>query len=146
MSRNAAFDALLALGTALTPPGGTTAADWGDTGRKWKDYTQAQLPALWQIEKDTDYSSANHGQLTKRKVQVFWAVVHNVGADQASVPAVATSDFLDAVDARFINPNIGPINLNGNAFAAYINGTVQRYGGDADGIEIIIIPIVVEFP
>jgi hypothetical protein len=144
MSRNAAFAALLALGVSLTPPGG--GVRMGRHGRRWKDYTKAQLPALWQLETDIDYSSANHGQLTKRKQQVYWAVVHNVGKDQAAIPASATADFLDAVDAKFINPKIGPQTLNGNCYAAYIDGTVRRYPGDQDGIEIIMIPIIVEFP
>lgn len=143
MSRETAFDALLALGAALTAPGGGT---WGDIGRRWKDYTKAPLPALWQLEGDVDYTSANHGQLTKRKAQVHWAIVHNVGKDQSAVPSSATQDFLDAVDAKFINPKIGPITLNGQVYAAYIQGTVRRYAGDQDGIEIVVIPIIVEFP
>ncbi len=145
MSRTAAYQALLALGVSLPPPGppGTV---WGDTGRRWKDYNTAQLPCLWQLEIDMDYGSANHGQLAKRKQQVYWAVVHNIGKDQESVPADATADFLDAMDAKVINPKIGPLTLGGNCYAAYVQGTLRRYPGDTDGIEIIIVPLIVEFP
>lgn len=146
MSRNGAFDALLALGKTLTPPGGATANDWGDTDRKWHDYTAAQLPALWQIETDTDYPKSDHGRLSKRLASVYWAIVHSVGADQSATPSKAAADFLDRVDAAFINPKIGPQTLNGNCYAAYIQGTIRRYFGDTDGIEIIAIPIIVEFP
>jgi hypothetical protein len=146
MSRNQAYDALLALADQIVPPGQTTPGSWGEKDRKWKDYTQAQFPALWQLETDMDYSSVSHGQMTKRKQQVYWAVIHNTGTDQANTPSKTTADFLDAVDARFINPKIGPITLNGLVYAVYIDGTIRRYPGDQDGIEIIIIPLIVEFP
>lgn len=144
MSRNASLDALFALGTGLTPPGGSSSADWGCTGRRWQDYTKSPLPALWQIDRDTPYGKSDHGQLTKRKQQVFWVVVHNTGKDSAAVPSVATNDFMDRVDARLTN-QIHRQTLNGNCYAAYIDGSVQRYPGDADGIEIIVVPITIEF-
>lgn len=145
-SRKPAFEALLALGAGLTPPGKTTPGDWGEPPqRRWKDYSTAQLPCLWQLETDIDYKS-EHGRLTKRKQQVYWAVVHNVGADQSALPADATAIFLDDVDAALINPKVGMQTLGGNCYAAYVQGTIRRYPGDQDGIEIVVIPIIVELP
>jgi hypothetical protein len=144
MSRNQAFNNLLALGLTLIPPGGTAPTDWGDSDRKWKDYTKVKLPALWQIELDTEYTS-RLGQLAKREQQVWWSIVHNVGKDQAKVPAEATADFLDRAEALLCNP-IHRQSLGGLVYAAFIQGTVRRFPGDGDGIEILQVPITVLFP
>jgi hypothetical protein len=143
MSRNAAFDALLALGLTLPPPGpgGTV---WGDSGRRWKDYTATQLPALWQIELDIDYGSML-GQANKREQQVWWSVVHAVGKDQNAVPAAASADFLDALDGKMCNP-VHRQSLGGLVYAAFVKGAIRRFPGDGDGIEILQVPITVLLP
>lgn len=142
MSRNAAFDALLAFASQIQPPGAT---DWADKGRRTKLPDGVQYPALIQIEGDCDYQS-KLGQMRRREEQVTLLVYQNVGADQGVVPAVATQDFKDRVDAKFGDQGVRLEALGGLVFAAWINGAIRRYPGDLDGIELITIPVSVLLP
>jgi hypothetical protein len=142
MSRNAIFDALLLFASQIEPPG---ASQWSETGRRTKLPDGVQFPALIQIEGDTDYQS-RLGQLRRREEQVTLLVYHNVGADQAAIPAAATQDFKDRVDAKFGDEGVRLETFGGLVFAAWINGAIRRYPGDLDGIELITIPISLLLP
>jgi hypothetical protein len=141
-TRNDIFDALLTIGTGIPAAHGLPA--FGETGRKMGDPSTAQYPALWQIEGDEEYNSMD-GQLTRRKVQVTWVVVQSTGADQRVVPARYTADLKDAIDATLVN-GVHINTLGGRVFAAFIDGAVRRYAGDLDGIEMLVVPLMVILP
>jgi hypothetical protein len=141
--RNQIFDGLMTLGASIKPgPGG--ADNWGETGRKLKDYTTAQLPALFQVEGDTDYRSML-GQAARRAQQVTWVMIHAKGADQAEVPATYSADWIDSVEAKLTQP-VNLQTLGGLVFACYIEGAIRRFSGDLDGIEMVIVPLIVLLP
>lgn len=143
MSRNAAFDALLSIGASV-PPGGI-GSTWGETGRKLKLQDQAQMPALFQVEGDTETES-RLGQLRRRKLQVTWVIMHNAGADQAVEPSRYSQDLIDAIEAKLGPSGISYETAGGNVYAAYIDGATRRFMGDLDGIELITVPITLLLP
>jgi hypothetical protein len=143
MSRNVIFDALLAFGEKIAPPGGASA--WAETGRRLKDPTQARMPALFQCEGDDEYQS-QLGQMRRRELQVTWVVYQNAGADQGAIPSEASQDFKDALDAAFSDRGVMLETLGGLTFAAFIKGAVRRFSGDFDGIELITVPISIILP
>jgi hypothetical protein len=142
MSRNDAFDALLAIGQSIQPE---TGKSWGETGRQMKTPEQALCPALFQVEGDCDTKS-KLGQLIQRREQVTWVIMLDYGKDQSVVPATRTQDLKDAIDAKFGDSGIGFQTLSGEVYAAYIEGAMRRFPGDLDGIELITVPIVLLMP
>lgn len=142
MNRNLAFDALLAIGAGIQPSPGQS---WAETGRKMKAPEQAQMPALLQVEGDSETKS-KFGQLQQRKEQVLWVVYHNAGADQAVEPARYSQDLKDAIEAVFGDKGISFQTLGGQVYAAFIDGAIRRFPGDLDGIELITIPITLILP
>lgn len=146
MSRNAIFDALLAFGVMIDPPGEPT-TDWADAARVFKDPTSSQIqyPAIYQVEGDCDYQS-QLGQLRRREEQVTWVIFHNLGADQSVVPGRYTQDYKDRLDAKFGDTGVRLEALGGIVFAVWIKGAVRRYRGEVDGIEMITVPISLILP
>jgi predicted DNA binding CopG/RHH family protein len=143
MSRNDAFAALLAIGAQIEP--GAPGSAWGEHGRKMKPPEKAQMPALFQIEGDSEAES-KLGQLIKRKQQVLWVIIQNTGKDQSVEPAINSADLIDRVEAKFGDKGLSYQTLSGNVYAAYIDGAIRRYPGDIDGIEMITVPISVLLP
>jgi hypothetical protein len=141
-TRNDVYDALLAIGVAIPAAHGLT--PFKDAGRKMGDYTSAQLPALWQVEGDDEYTSLD-GQITRRKSQVTWVVVHGSGANQVTEPTRFTQDLKDAIDATLVN-GVHIQTLGGRVFAAFIDGAVRRVAGDFDGYEMLIVPLTIYLP
>jgi hypothetical protein len=142
MSRNDAFDALLAIGAAIEPSAGQ---QWAETGRKMKSPDAVQKPALLQVEGDSQTES-RLGQLQRRKEQVAWVIYQNAGADQAVEPARFSQDLKDAIEAVFTPAGISFETLGGRVYSAYIDGAIRRYPGDLDGVELIIVPITLLLP
>ena len=142
MSRNAVYDAVLALGQAVTPGGAGTAL--GETGRRLKDPTQCQMPALFQVEPDERVKS-HLGQMAKRELGVVWIIYHEAGKDQSATPARYTADLMDRVDAALAAP-VFRQSLGGQAYAAFIDGQIRKWEGDDDGITIITVPINILLP
>lgn len=144
MSRNVAFDALLAIGASIPPGGGATT--WAETGRRLKAETQAQKPALFQVDGDTTTES-RLGQLSIRKPQVHWVIMHDAGTDQSIEPSRYSADLVDAIEAKFnVDKGIKFETLGGNVYSAFIDGTIRRVPGDLDGTEWIIVPITLLIP
>ena len=146
MSRNDALDGLLALGAAL-PPGGA-GTSWGETGRKMKAPEDCQMPALLQVDGDTEVTT-KLGLLNKRVQQVTWVIYHNAGSDLAVEPARFTANLIDLIEATFNGHSGRGVTfetLGGNAYAAYIDGAIRRFAGDLDGIELITVPFSVLLP
>jgi hypothetical protein len=146
MNRNAAFDALLAYGLGIDPPG-EPGTQWGSSGRGFLDPTSSeiQFPALCQVEGDCEYQSSL-GQIRRREEQVTWIVFHKIAADQTKKPSPYTQDFKDRIDQKFGDQGIAIESLGGLAFAAFIKGALRRYPGDEDGLEMIAIPISIILP
>jgi hypothetical protein len=71
--------------------------------------------------------------------------VQSTGADQRVVPARYTADLKDAIDATLVN-GVHINTLGGRVFAAFIDGAVRRYAGDLDGIEMLVVPLMVILP
>ena len=140
MSRNGVFDALLARGQAVLPGGNP----WGETGRRLKDPTQCTMPALFQVEPMEKFHSSL-GRMPKRELSVVWIIYHEAGKDQSVAPASYTADLMDAVEAAMAAP-VNMVSLNGQAYAAYIDGQIRKWEGDDDGITIITVPITVVLP
>lgn len=140
MSRNAIYNALLAIGQGITPGG----AAWGETGRRLKDPTQATMPALFQVE-PAETVSSHLGQMVKRELGAIWIIYHEAGKDQAAVPNSYSADLMDALELALSG---GPHrqSLGGTAYAAFIDGQVRKWEGDDDGITIITVPIKIVLP
>lgn len=143
MSRNDIFNALLAIGQAIEP---STGNQWLDIGRQMKAPENAQCPALFQVEGDCDTNS-RLGQMNKRVEQVTWVIYLNYAKDQATIPAVATQDLKDAIEAKLGElPSGNPQTLGGLVYAAYIDGAIRRFPGDLDGLELLTVPIKLLLP
>lgn len=142
MTRNAVFDALLAIGAAVEPAG--TGTTWGESGRKLKSVDKAIMPALFQVEPDENFES-RLGQMSKRKLSAIWIIMHNFGKDQSVVPAEKTADMLDQIDAALGAP-VHRQSLGGGAYAAFIDGQIRKWEGDLDGITILTVPISILLP
>lgn len=142
MSRNDIFDAMLAIGQQIEP--GAPGSLWAETGRKMKVPEQAQMPALFQVEGDSEYQSML-GQAARRKEQVTWVIMHNAGADQSVEPARYSQDLKDRIEAKLTQP-VNIQTLGGRVFAAYIEGAIRRFPGDLDGTELITVPISILLP
>ena len=142
MSRNAIYDALLAIGAAVAPGG----VAWGETGRRMKDPGQTQMPALFQVENE-EHAESQLGRLARRKLQVTWVIYHNTGADQTVAPARFTADAIDALLAALgPTPAGDQLTLSGQVFAAHVHGSIKRFAGDLDGVELVTIPITILLP
>ena len=142
MSRNAIYDALLAIGTAIAPGG----VAWGETGRRMKDPGQAQMPALFQVESE-EHVDSQLGRLARRKLHVTWVIYHNTGADLTVAPARFTADAIDAILLALGPTAAGDrLSLTGQAYAAFVEGSIKRFAGDLDGIELVTIPITILLP
>lgn len=141
MSRNAIYNALLAIGNTIQPGG----SPWGEIGRKLKPVEKAQLPALFQLEPDEDHQS-KLGQMRRRELSAIWIIMHNFGKDQSNVPAAFTADVLDLVDAAFPDPGLAPQRLGGLVHACWIEGQIRKWEGDLDGLTILTVPIKILIP
>jgi hypothetical protein len=142
MSRNAVYDALLALGASIN---GASFGQIVESGRRLKMWDKAQKPALFQVEPDDNYKS-HLGTLTKRSLKVTWVIYHNAGKDQSGTPASVTADILDAIDAILPSASGRYQTLGGLVYAAYIDGQIKKFEGDLDGQTIITVPITVLIP
>jgi len=142
MSRNEAFDALLAIAQQIEPVAGTP---WGETGRKMKAPEQSQMPALFQVEGDCEHES-RLGQMIRRKEQVTWVILHDFGKDQARTPAQYSQDIKDSIEAKFGDRGISYQSLSGLVYAVYIEGAIRRFPGDLDGTEMITVPLSLLLP
>lgn len=142
MSRNAIYGALLALGQSIEPAGAGTA--WGESGRRLKSIDQAIKPALFQIEPKENFQS-RLGQMPKRQFGALWIIYHEAGKDQAAIPAEYSSNLIDAIEAKLAAP-VNRQALGGEAYAAFIDGEIQKYEGDDDGLSLIIVPISILVP
>jgi hypothetical protein len=142
MSRNAIFNALLALGQAIEPAG--AGSKWGESGRRLKSIDAAIKPALFQIEPEEDFQS-RLGQMPKREFGAMWIIYHEAGKDQAAIPAEYSSDLIDLIEAKLAAP-VHRQSLDGQAYAAFINGKIRKYEGDDDGLSLIIVPISILVP
>jgi hypothetical protein len=140
--RNDAFDALLTIGKQIEP--GDPGSEWGEAGRKMKPPEQALMPALFQVEGDSEYQSKS-GQMVRREIQISWVIMHNFGKDQAHEPARYSSDLIDRIEAK-LGEGVNIQSLGGRVFAAYIKGAIRRFPGDLDGIELITIPLSILLP
>ena len=142
MSRNAIYDALMAVGAAIVPSYGVS---WGETGRRCKTPDQSQMPALFQVELEEKVDTNLLGQVGRHKLEVLWVIYQSSGTDQTTVPAKFSADAIDNIVAAF-SSNVGRQTLGGLAYAAYVNGSIKRFMGDVDGIEIITVPITILVP
>jgi hypothetical protein len=142
MSRNAIFNSLLALGTAIEPlgPGST----WGETGRRLKTPDKCVHPALFQAEPDETFES-KLGQMQKRQLSAVWFIYHSAGKDQSAIPAETTSTLIDQIDAK-LQANVHRQSLGGSVYAAFIDGQIRKWEGDLDGLTILMIPIRILLP
>lgn len=140
MSRNGIFNGLLELGAEIEPGG----QPWGEYGRRLKSPDQSQMPALFQVEPMESYQS-RLGQMAKRQLSAMWIIYHSAGKDQAIAPAQFSSDLLDLIDAKLAAP-IHRQSLDGQVYAAFIDGEIKKWEGDDDGLSIIAIPISILLP
>lgn len=143
MSSNDALNSLLAIGASIEPGG--PGSSWGEYGRKMKPPEKCQLPALIQIDGDREWQS-KLGQLQRRKQQCTWVIMQSLGKDQSIIPAEGSFDLIDLIEAKFGDKGIAFESLGGKVYAAFIDGTIRRFAGDIDGIEMITIPISLLIP
>lgn len=141
MSRNAIYNALLAIGAAVVVDG----VAWGESGRRLKTPDQSQLPALFQVEPQETHQSMA-GLAAKRTFDVMWFIYHNTGADQSAVPTSYSADIIDAIETALSSVPGVRQDLGGQTFAAFIDGQIKKWEGDLDGITIMMIPIKVVAP
>jgi hypothetical protein len=142
MSRNAVFDALLAL-TDITWGSGQ---QFQERSRRLKMWDKAPAPALYQIEGSESVMSTD-GQLDKRTARATWIIYHVAAKDQSATPAQTTNDILDALEAKFRPALPGARQtLGGLAYRAFIDGTIHKDNGDLDGVAQIIVPITIILP
>ena len=142
MSRNAVFDALLALSDVTWGAG----EQFQERSRRLKMWDKAPCPSLYQIE-GTESVVSTDGQLDKRTARATWIFYHQGGKDQSATPAETTNAILDALEAQF-RPTLPGARqtLGGLAYRAFIDGTIHKDNGDLDGTAQIIIPITIILP
>lgn len=141
MSRNAIYDALLALGASITGSFGSIQ----ESGRRIKQWDKVQKPALFQVEQLDDVKS-NLGTLQRRTLKVTWMIYHDAGRNQSIEPARTSADIIDAIER--VMPNIAGSyqTLGGLVYAAWVDGQIRKFEGDIDGQTIIAVPISVLIP
>ena len=143
MSTNAIFDAALALVSGVTWSGG----GFVESGRRLKQFDQAQQPSIFQVEPDEDFNAKSDGLLTKRTLSVMWVIYHAAGNDQSIEPARYTSDLIDALTAAIPNRLPGTRQtLGGLVHAIFIDGKIRKFEGDLDGQTIITVPVTIILP
>lgn len=142
MSRNAVFDALLALSDITWGNGAT----FVERLRRLKMWDKAPIPSLYQIEGTENVASLD-GQLDKRTLRANWIVYHRGGKDQAATPAQVSNDILDALETAF-RPTLPGARqtLGGLAYRAFIDGAIHKDNGDLDGQALLIVPITIILP
>lgn len=104
------------------------------------------MPALFQVEWEEKIDTQMLGQIGRHKLEVLWVIYQNTGADQATVPAKFSADAIDAIVAALGTQSGNRQTLGGLAYAAYVNGSIRRFMGDVNGIEIVTIPITILIP
>jgi hypothetical protein len=142
MSRNAVFDALLALSNVTWGSGAT----FVERSRRLKMWDKAPTPSLYQIEGSETVASTD-GQFDKRTLRANWIIYHSSGKDQSATPAQTTSDILDTLEALF-RPTLPGARqtLGGIAYRAFIDGSIHKDNGDLDGQALLIVPITIIMP
>jgi len=142
MSRNAVFDALLALSDVSWG----SAEQFAERSRRLKVWDKAPSPSLYQVEAGESVVSID-GQLDKRTVRANWIIYHRGGKDQAATPAETSNAILDALEAKFRPALPGARQtLGGLAYRAFIDGTIHKDNGDLDGQAMLIVPITIILP
>ena len=151
VTREAVMTALFALGQNIqwgSPPvtyptnGGLC---WAYTSRRVKtpDQIEGMQPALCQAEfKETTEQA--FGVSAKRVWNVAWMIYVFDGNDDTIMPTVF-NPILDAIDAAF-EPGHGPQNLGGLVERVYLQGEIEKYGGNISGQVLLVVPLQIVVP
>lgn len=146
-SRETVYEALFALGQGLSWGNqGVPPQTWAFTSRRVKTPEQLGVdmqPALCQAEWK-ESTTQIRGLPPKRLWHVAWFVYFFQGNDDA-ITATTTNAILDAVDALFPEDPLVQT-LGGLAYKAWIDGEIQKFGGNLDSQVLLVIPIAIEVP
>jgi hypothetical protein len=122
----------------------SSTASFATTGRRlvlWSTLSPAQKPALFQYERDDEYTQGkNYLPIVTMNVDLY--IYTCPGMDSGITPASMLNQLIDAVDAA-LAPSIVTRRqtLGGLVSHVWIDGKVMKDPGDLDGDGIAVIPV-----
>ena len=142
--REPVYEALFALGGALTWPGG--GAFVGTSRRvKTPDRVIGSTPYLCQGE----YSESTTQQTRLPQLRVWRAAwfIYLFNGDDEAVIYQQLNPILDAIDALFpADPELEVQTLGGLVNKVWVDGETRKYGGNIDGTLLCVVPLSISCP
>jgi len=144
-TRTEIFNALYALVSTATPPGGTSSADWKGLLKQpisWDDVPVAQQPSMFIARGPQEASRSSRMPLTKWKYtyQIYVYFRRDGLPDSDAGPAIEA--YLDSLEAILgTTPEGGFLTLGDRTYECWIEGTVVFDAGLEDQQCVILVPI-----